>query len=208
MATPLALHTSFPPWSRCRTTPNQSATSRAPSMKRRKRNESGGICSRAAFVAGNVAPQIRVVSSSASLGILSGEGYRPGSSTRSVRRGSQRVGKAVPRPEHRPSSEATTQLAGSYRGQLGFAERTPALEGGSGLLHRRKRPFLVRIIEPPTFPKITGRMDRRNFRTAILVEGHSIDGPSDVNPVNHSRLIRNERDDRGEEQGIVHPTPY
>jgi hypothetical protein len=37
---------------------------------------------------------------------------------------------------------------------LGFAQRTTALLGRPSLLHRRERPFLIRVIEPPAFPKI------------------------------------------------------
>src|SRR5437867_5499943 len=48
-------------------------TSNAPRRNRRNRNENGGICSNTALVAGNVAPQINVVSRSANRGMESSE---------------------------------------------------------------------------------------------------------------------------------------
>ena len=74
-----------------------------------------------------------------------------------------------------------------------FAQGAPSLIGGPCHLHSRKRPFLVRVIEPATFPKIAGRMDRGHLGTAILVKRDSIDGTCDVNPVRHKRLVWSER---------------
>jgi hypothetical protein len=48
---------------------NQIPTRTAPRKNLSSKNENGGICSNAALVAGNVAPQMIVVRSSASLGI-------------------------------------------------------------------------------------------------------------------------------------------
>lgn len=72
------------------------------------------------------------------------------------------------------------------RKPLWLAERALALERGAGLLHRRKRPFLIGIFKPPSLPKVTGGMDRGDFGTAVLVKSHSIDGTRDVNPVDHN----------------------
>src|SRR6476620_12535819 len=58
--------------SRCNRTPIIASAAQAhsaPVRNRSTRNERGGICSRTALVAGNVAPQIRVVSSRASWGM-------------------------------------------------------------------------------------------------------------------------------------------
>ena len=85
-----------------------------------------------------------------------------------------------------PPSDVSTTRAGRFIIPLWLAERALALDRGASLLHRRKRPFLIGIFEPPSLPKVAGGMDRGDFGTAILVKSHSIDGTRDVNPVNHN----------------------
>src|SRR5262245_13375746 len=69
VAIPLACRTSRSRRRRYLKNRNQAPTSKVPRKNRRHRNDRGGICSSAAFVAGKVAPQIKVVRSSASRGM-------------------------------------------------------------------------------------------------------------------------------------------
>src|SRR4029453_8689332 len=71
---------------------NQAAINKVPIRKRRLKNDKGGIWSNAALVAGNVAPQTKVVSSSARRGMnvetatgSDNAGARPSPSVRAYR---------------------------------------------------------------------------------------------------------------------------
>src|SRR4029079_17408328 len=100
---------------------NPPPTNSAPRRNRRNRNESGGSCANTALVAGNVAPQINIVSRSANRGMES------------------RDKRGAPRDVSPGFGHRTNPLSPSLRRSslLGFAQRTTALFIRPGLLHRR-----------------------------------------------------------------------